>query len=150
MLNASNLKRIINKLKLKLKSTYEKGEAFRKDAQNTVEKLREAFDSMVRDFMNYKKNDSNKNRDPKKNTNKLGSHKGTEYDRISNTKKSETHNKDSDIKKKSNKEPYEDVEEMELDFNMPKDEPHDYNERNNQPQVPLLSLGKIHSNIAHN
>ena len=48
----------------------EESENLRKETNQIVQKLREEFDSLVKDFMNYKKNDSNKGRNADKKTSK--------------------------------------------------------------------------------
>ena len=70
----------------------------------------------------------------------MGTYKASDQDK--NTKRNENV-RDSDTKRRGNRENYEDVEEMDLDLNIPNDDLRDNNERSNQPHVPLLSLGRI-------
>ena len=53
----AKIKRLVEdnkKLKQLVKTQHEKSEMLRKDTHNTVEKLREEFDFMVREFINFK------------------------------------------------------------------------------------------------
>lgn len=143
---------IINKLKRLLKAQMEKGDALRKESRSTIEKLREEFDSLVKEFMLYKKNETGNKKNSKSYVPDLGAHKPTEIERnlgpvlaegsIYHHKNNDNNQRDSDAKKRGNRESYEDVEEMDMDYNA-KEEGHGGNERSNPPFVPLLSLGKI-------
>jgi hypothetical protein len=101
---------IINKLKKMLKVQMEKGEALRKESHETIEKLREEFDSLVREFMNYKK--SSKSYAPD-----LGGQKppGIDKNLADPTLYHKRLEKDHDIKKRKNKESYDESDKMDVD-----------------------------------
>lgn len=110
-LRQDDLKMIINKLKKMLKVQMEKGEALRKESHETIEKLREEFDSLVREFMNYKK--SSKTYAPD-----LGAQKPPAIDKnlADSTAYHKRVDKDHDIKRRKNKESYDESEKMDIDY----------------------------------
>ena len=147
-LKCTDLKMIINKLKKMLKVQMDKADALRKESHSTVEKLREEFDSLVREFMNYKKTDVIKARDKtsKSYVPDLGIQKPVDLDKnlgdngTYHHKRHENTQKESDGKKRSTRESYDEQEKMEVD---PKTKDKASDKGVNPPFVPLLSLGKI-------
>lgn len=139
-----------------MKGQMEKSEALRAESHNTVEKLRKEFDNLVREFANYKRAEGNKHNVKKQSKGNIphdiGTHKPMDIDRNlshvlaeggSYHPKRNDNKKESGVKHKA-RENYDDVEEMDLDASGGnKDDGQNNNERNNQPFVPLLSLGKI-------
>lgn len=150
----SHLETDNKKLKKMFNSQVEKSEGLRKECHITVEKLREEFDSLVKEFMEYKKADGTRTRDNKKSSKSyvpdLGVHKPVEIEKNLgpilaegghyNGKRGDYH-RDNDAKR-ANREQYEDTEDMEVDYRT-KGNVDDQNPANITPFVPLLSLGKI-------
>ena len=113
-----------------LKVQMEKADALRKESHGTVEKLREEFDSLVREFMTYKKNEG-------KNTGKKTS-KSYVPDMAAQNKQEMDKNigDHGSYHKRHDPKKSHDEKDMETDAK-------DKDKGNNPPFVPLLSLGKI-------
>ena len=134
-----------------VKAQIEESELLRKDTNQTVQKLREEFDSLVRDFMNYKKNEGNKGRDGGKKTSKsyvpdLGIQKVADIDRGfmdgGNMHRRNDHNNATEGLRRDNREAY-DGQEPTNTGNIRKEQEKEGDKGSNPPFVPLLSLNKI-------
>jgi hypothetical protein len=112
-----------------LKVQMEKADSLRKESHSTVEKLREEFDSLVREFMNYKKNDgkSSNKKTSKSYVPDMTAQNKQEIDR--NMGDPGSYHKRHDGKKNHDEQEVADSK--------------DKDKGSNPPFVPLLSLGKI-------
>lgn len=131
-----------SKLKKLLKMQMEKGDALQKETHITVEKLRKEFDSLVKEFMLYKKNEgkNSKNyvpdlghRDLDKNLGPVLAEGGAYHHKRDNPRPN----------KRATRESHDEVEEMDVDNKKLNHDNQQANEKANNPLITQLNLGKI-------
>ena len=131
-----------------LKEQMKKTENLRNDTHIVVEKLREEFDSLVREFSSYKKNtkEGNKAKQSKNYVQDLGSkNKQMDPDKqlpegMQYHKRNEHISNEPDFLKRGNRDDNQDKKETNEKNNNQEKEG---DKGNNPPFVPLLSLNKI-------